>query len=152
MKFGYKKHNTDLVPLTNKKRICGYYVVSDLHKITEVDHKFRTNDLLEEIEKHEDWILESIVWDANHKVDINREGLNLILEKARNNEFDILLLNHVTVISRQGSKAFDYAVQLHQLGKLVYGIIDEIHSFDELAEALHLTVKRRKQYEALKNR
>lgn len=152
MKFGYEKHNTDLIPTTDKKRICGYYVVSDLYKITEVDHKFRTNDLFEEIGKHEDWILESIVWDANHKVDINREGLNLILEKARNNKFDILLLNHVTVISRQGSKAFDYAVQLHQLGKSIYGIIDGIHSFDELAEALQLTTARRKQYEDLKQK
>jgi len=30
-------------------------------------------------------------------------------------------------------------------------IVDGIHSFDELASALHLTVARQKQYEALKN-
>ena len=125
-------------------------MVSDLHKITAVDHKFRINDLLEEMEKHNDWMLESVVWDANHKIDTNREGLNLILEKAKNNEFDILLLHHVTLISRSGSKTFDWAVQLHLLGKSVWGIVDEIHSFDELAEALHLTVARQKRYEELK--
>ena len=90
--FGYKEYNTDEISTTDKKRICGYYVVSDLHKITAVDHKFRTNDLLEEMERHDDWILESVVWDANHRIDTNREGLNLILEKAKNNEFDILSL------------------------------------------------------------
>jgi len=150
MKFGYKQYNTDEIPTTEKKRICGYYMVSDLHKITAVDHKFRINDLLEEMEKHNDWMLESVVWDANHKIDTNREGLNLILEKAKNNEFDILLLHHVTLISRSGSKTFDWAVQLHLLGKSVWGIVDEIHSFDELAEALHLTVARQKRYEELK--
>ena len=149
--FGYKEYNTDEISTTDKKRICGYYVVSDLHKITAVDHKFRTNDLLEEMEKHDDWILESIAWDANHRIDTNREGLNLILEKAKNNEFDILLLHHATLISRSGSKTFDWTVQLHLLGKSLYGIVDGIHSFDELAEALHLTVARRKQYEELKN-
>jgi hypothetical protein len=41
-------------------------------------------------------------------------------------------------------------LQLHQLGKSVYGIVDGIHSFDELAKALHLTVERQKQYDALK--
>ena len=150
MKFGYKQYNTDEIPTTEKKRICGYYMVPDLHKITAVDHKFRINDLLEEMEKHNDWMLESVVWDANHKIDTNREGLNLILEKAKNNEFDILLLHHVTLISRSGSKTFDWAVQLHLLGKSVWGIVDEIHSFDELAEALHLTVARQKRYEELK--
>ena len=150
MKFGYKQYNTDEIPTTEKKRICGYYMVSDLHKITAVDHKFRINDLLEEMEKHNDWMLESVVWDANHKIDTNREGLNLILEKAKNNEFDILLLHHVTLISRSGSKTFDWAVQLHLLGKSVWGIVDEILSFDELAEALHLTVARQKRYEELK--
>ena len=150
MKFGYKQYNTDEIPTTEKKRICGYYMVSDLHKITAVDHKFRINDLLEEMEKHNDWMLESVVWDANHKIDTNREGLNLILEKAKNNEFDILLLHHVTLISRSGSKTFDWAVQLHLLGKSVWGSVDEIHSFDELAEALHLTVARQKRYEELK--
>ena len=150
MKFGYKQYNTDEIPTTEKKRICGYYMVSDLHKITAVDHKFRINDLLEEMEKHNEWMLESVVWDANHKIDTNREGLNLILEKAKNNEFDILLLHHVTLISRSGSKTFDWAVQLHLLGKSVWGIVDEIHSFDELAEALHLTVARQKRYEELK--
>ena len=150
MKFGYKQYNTDEIPTTEKKRICGYYMVSDLHKITAVDHKFRINDLLEEMEKHNDWMLESVVWDANHKIDTNREGLNLILEKAKNTEFDILLLHHVTLISRSGSKTFDWAVQLHLLGKSVWGIVDEIHSFDELAEALHLTVARQKRYEELK--
>ena len=150
MKFGYKQYNTDEIPTTEKKRICGYYMVSDLHKITAVDHKFRINDLLEEMEKHNDWMLESVVWDANHKIGTNREGLNLILEKAKNNEFDILLLHHVTLISRSGSKTFDWAVQLHLLGKSVWGIVDEIHSFGELAEALHLTVARQKRYEELK--
>ena len=61
--------------------------MSDLHKVTDVDIRFRTQELLEEVSKHEDWILESIIWDANHKVDINREGLNTILEKAKNDEF-----------------------------------------------------------------
>ena len=150
MKFGYKQYNTDEIPTTEKKRICVYYMVSDLHKITAVDHKFRINDLLEEMEKHNDWMLESVVWDANHRIDTNREGLNLILEKAGNNEFDILLLHHVTLISRSGSNTFDWAVQLHLLGKSVWGIVDGIHSFDELAEALHLTVARQKRYEELK--
>ena len=53
-------------------------------------------------------------------------------------------------VSRSGSKTFDWTLQLHQLGKTVCGIVDGIHSFDELAEALHLTVARQKQYEALK--
>ena len=150
MNFGYEKHNTDKIPTTDKKRICVYFTVLDTHKIKPVDIRFRTNELLEEVAKHDDWVLESVLWDANHKIDTNREGLNLILEKAKNNEFDILLLHHATLISRSGSKTFDWAVQLHQLGKTVYGIVDGIHSFDELAEALHLTVARQKQYEALK--
>lgn len=149
-KFGYEKHNTDTILGTDKKRICAYFVVVDLHKITEVDIRFRKKDLFEEMEKHDDWILESVVWDANHRIDTNREGLNLILEKAKNDEFDILLLHHVTLISRSGSKTFDWAVQLHLLGKSVYGIVDGIHSFDELAEALHLTIARQKQYEEIK--
>ena len=151
MNFGYKQYNIGEIPTTDKKRICGYYVVSDLHKITAVDHKFRTNDLLEEMERHDDWILESIVWDANHKIDTNREGLNTILDKAKNDEFDILLMYHCMQVSRSGSKTFDWTLQLHLLGKSLYGIVDGIHSFDELAEALHLTVARRKQYEELKN-
>ena len=151
MNFGYEKHNTDKIPTTDKKRICVYFTVLDTHKITPVDLRFRTNELLEEVAKHDDWILESVIWDANHKIDTNREGLNTILDKARNDEFDILLLHHATLISRSGSKTFDWTVQLHLLGKSLYGIVDGIHSFDELAEAMHLTVARRKQYEELKN-
>ena len=150
MNFGYEKHNTDKIPTTDKKRICVYFTVLDTHKITPVDLRFRTNELLEEVAKHDDWILESVIWDANHKIDTNREGLNTILDKARNDEFDILLLHHATLISRSGSKTFDWTVQLHLLGKSLYGIVDGIHSFDELAEAMHLTVARQKQYEALK--
>lgn len=149
MKFGYEKYNADIISETDKKRICGYFVVSDLYKVTEVDIRFRTQELLEEVNRHDDWMLESIIWDANHKVDINREGLNTILEKAKNNEFDILLLHHVTIISRQGGKTFDYVLQLHQLGKGIYGIIDNIHSLGDLVESLHLSIPRKKQYEEL---
>lgn len=149
MKFGYEKYNADIISETDKKRICGYFVVSDLYKVTEVDIRFRTQELLEEVNRHDDWMLESNIWDANHKVDINREGLNTILEKAKNNEFDILLLHHVTIISRQGGKTFDYVLQLHQLGKGIYGIIDNIHSLGDLVESLHLSIPRKKQYEEL---
>ena len=149
MNFGYEKHNADVISGTDKKRICGYFVVSDLHKVIDVDIRFRTQELLEEVAKHEDWMLESIIWDANHRVDTNREGLNTILEKAKNDEFDILLLHHVTIISRQGGKTFDYVLQLHKLDKSVYGIIDNIHSLDELVKSLHLSIPRKKQYEEL---
>lgn len=149
MKFGYEKYNADIISGTDKKRICGYFVVSDLHKVTEVDIRFRTQELLEEVNMHDDWMLESIIWDANHKVDINREGLNTILEKAKNDEFDILLLHHVTIISRQGGRTFDYVLQLHTLNKTVYGIIDNIHSLGDLVESLHLSIPRKKQYEKL---
>ena len=49
MKFGYEKHNTDVISGTDKKRICGYFVVSDLHKVTDGDICFRTQVLIEEI-------------------------------------------------------------------------------------------------------
>ena len=150
MKFGYEKHNADTIANTDKKRICVYFTILDTHKIKPVDIRFRTNELLEEVAKHDDWILESVIWDANHKIDANREGLNTILDKARNDEFDILLMYHCMQVSRSGSKTFDWTLQLHQLGKSVYGIVDGIHSFDELAKALHLTVARQKQYEMLK--
>lgn len=149
MNYGYERHNVNIISGTDKKRICGYFVVSDLHKITDVDIRYRTNELLEEVDKHDDWILESIIWDANHRVDTNREGLNIILEKAKNNEFDILLLHHVTIISRQGGKTFDYVLQLHKLDKGVYGMIDNIHSLGEVVESLHLSIPRQKQYEEL---
>ena len=149
MNYGYERHNVNIISGTDKKRICGYFVVSDLHKITDVDIHYRTNELLEEVDKHDDWILESIIWDANHRVDTNREGLNIILEKAKNNEFDILLLHHVTIISRQGGKTFDYVLQLHKLDKGVYGMIDNIHSLSEVVESLHLSIPRQKQYEEL---
>ena len=149
-KYGYEKQNTDIVSDKDIKRVCAYFVVSDLHKITSADICFKTEELIEEINNHENWVLESVVWDANHKIDTNRQGLNIILDKAKNNEFDILLLHHVTLISRSGSKTFDYAAQLFALDKVVYGIIDKIHSFDDLADSLHLTVSRQKQYEELR--
>lgn len=149
MNYGYERHNVNIISGTDKKRICGYFVVSDLHKITDVDIRYRTNELLEEVDKHDDWILESIIWDANHRIDTNREGLNIILEKAKNNEFDILLLHHVTIISRQGGKTFDYVLQLHKLDKGVYGMIDNIHSLGEVVESFHLSIPRQKQYEEL---
>lgn len=152
MKFGYEKYNTEIISETDKKRICGYFVVSDLHKVTPADIRLRTEELLDEVANHEEWILESVVWDANHKVDTNREGLNLILEKAKNNEFDILLMHHITLISRQGGKTFDYALELAKLEKAIYSIVEGMRSLDELAETLHLSVARRKQYEDIKRR
>lgn len=151
VKYGYEKHNVDIVSVTDKKRICGYFVVSDLHKITPADLRLKTEELLEEIAKHEDWILESIVWDANHKVDTNREGLNTILGKAKNDEFDILLVHHMAHISRQGGKAFDYALQLYMLDKPICGIIEGMRSMDELAVTLHISGKRRELYETMKD-
>lgn len=151
MQFGYEKFSIDSIKTTNKKRICGYFVLSDLHKITSVSIRLRTEDLIDEISKHDDWILESVIWDATHTIDTNREGLNTILEKAKNDEFDILLLNHVSLISRHSNKAFDYAVQLHQAGKSIYGIVDEIYSLDDMNAKLHLSIKRRKQYETQGN-
>lgn len=112
--FGYTQYITDRITDTDKLRICGYFVVSDLHKITEADIRFCSEDLFDEIANHDEWILESIVWDANHKIDTNREGLNIILEKAKNDEFDILLLHHVTLISRSVTKTFDYVLQLYK--------------------------------------
>lgn len=150
MKFGYEKYNTEIISETDTKRICGYFVVSDLHKVTPADIRLRTEELLDEVANHEEWILESVVWDANHKVDTNREGLNLILEKAKNNEFDILLMHHITLISRQGGKTFDYALELTKLKKAIYSIVEGMRSLDELAETLHLSVAKRKQYEDLK--
>ena len=150
MKFGYEKYNTEIISETDKKRICGYFVVSDLHKVTPADIRLRTEELLDEVANHEEWILESVVWDANHKVDTNREGLNLILEKAKNNEFDILLMHHITLISRQGGKTFDYALELAKLEKVIYSIVEGMRSLDELAETLHLSVAKRKQYEDLR--
>lgn len=64
----------------------------------------------------------------------------------------ILLMYHCMQVSRSGSKTFDWTLQLHQLGKSVYGIVDGIHSFDELARALHLTVARQKLYKELKQK
>ncbi len=150
MNFGYEKYNSEQINVSGKKRICGYFVVSDLHKITSADIKFRTDELCEEIACHDDWFLESIVWDANHKVDTNREGLNIILDKAKNNEFDILLVHHVTLISRQGGKTFDYALQLSKHEKTIYGIEGGLYTLDDLAETLHLSMARKKQYEDLK--
>lgn len=150
MKFGYEKYNTEIISETDKKRICGYFVVSDLHKVTPADIRLRTEELLDEVANHEEWILESVVWDANHKVDTNREGLNLILEKAKNNEFDILLMHHITLISRQGGKTFDYALELAKLEKVIYSIVEGMRSLDELAETLHLSVAKGKQYKDLK--
>ena len=97
-KYGYEKHNTDIVSDKDIKRVCAYFVVSDLHKITSADIRFKTEELIEEIDTHENWVLESVVWDANHKIDTNRQGLNIILDKAKNNEFDILL-SHVSICS-----------------------------------------------------
>lgn len=151
MNFGYEKYNTEIISRTNRKRVCGYFVVSDLHKITPSDIRLRTEELLEEVANHKEWVLESIVWEANHKVDTNREGLNLILEKAKNNEFDILFMHHITLISRQGGKIFDYALQLFKHDKTICGIIDGIRSLDELAETLHLSDAKRKQYENMKS-
>ena len=150
MKFGYEKYNTEIISETDKKRICGYFVVSDLHKVTPADIRLRTEELLDEVTNHEEWILESVVWDANHKVDTNREGLNLVLEKAKNNEFDILLMHHITLISRQGGKTFDYVLELAKLEKAIYSIVEGMRSLDVLAETLHLSVAKRKQYEDLK--
>ena len=150
MTFGYEKYNADVISKTDKKRICCYFVVSDLHKITPASLRLRKEELFEEIEQHNDWMLESVIWDANHKVDTNRVGLNTILEKAKNNEFDILLLHHVGIISRQVTKTFDYAFKLVKMNKLVYGITDKIDSFDDLAEKLPLTKSSRKQYEEYK--
>lgn len=135
---------------TDKLRICGYFVVSDLHKITEADIRFCSEDLFDEIANHDEWILESIVWDANHKIDTNREGLNIILEKAKNDEFDILLLHHVTLISRSVTKTFDYALQLYKGKKSVYGIVDGIHSMDEFVNKIQLGAARKKQWENTK--
>ena len=149
MKYGYEKYNSEQIDGSGKKRICGYFVVSDLHKITSADIKLQTDELCEEIAAHNDWILESIVWDANHKVDTNREGLNIILDKAKNNEFDILLMHHVTLISRQGGKTFDYALQLSKYEKTIYGMIGGSYTLDDLADTLHLSMARRKQYEDL---
>lgn len=151
MPFGYEKYNTDEIASTDKKRICGYFIVSDQHKISPVSIRFKTEDITDEIAKHENWILESVVWDATHTIDTNREGLNTILEKANNNEFDILLLNHVTLISRNANKTFDYAVKLIQMGKSVYGVVDGIYSLDDMAKKLHLSIKRRKQYDKFGN-
>ena len=150
MTFGYEKYNADVISKTDKKRICCYFVVSDLHKITPASWRLRKEELVEEIEQPNDWMLESVIWDANHKVDTNRVGLNTILEKAKNNEFDILLLHHVGIISRQVTKTFDYAFKLVKMNKLVYGITDKIDSFDDLAEKLPLTKSSRKQYEEYK--
>lgn len=150
MKYGYEKYNSEQIDGSGKKRICGYFVVSDLHKITSADIRLRSDELCEEIAGHDDWILESIVWDANHKVGTNRDGLNIILEKAKNNEFDILLMHHVTLISRQGGKTFDYALQLSEVGKSIYGVVGGLYSLDELAETLHLSAAKRKQYEDIK--
>ena len=150
MTFGYEKYNADVISKTDKKRICCYFVVSDLHKITPASLRLRKEELVEEIEQHNDWMLESVIWDANHKVDTNRVGLNTILEKAKNNEFDILLLHHVGIISRQVTKTFDYAFKLVKMNKLVYGITDKIDSFDDLAEKLPLTKSSRKQYDEYK--
>ena len=150
MNFGYDKYNKEIINDSGKKRICGYFVVSDLHKITSADIRLRSDELFEEIAGHDDWILESIVWDANHKVGTNRDGLNIILEKAKNNEFDILLMHHVTLISRQGGKTFDYALQLSEFGKSIYGVVGGLYSLDELAETLHLSIAKRKQYEEFK--
>ena len=151
LKFGYEKYNTEAIANTDKIRICAYFVVSDFQKDFAVSVRLGTEELLDEIEKHEDWILESVIWDANHKVDTNREGLSIILEKAKNNEFDILLMPHCMVISRSGSKNFDYTVQLYKLDKSIYGITDGIRSFDALVENIHLTPARQKQYDELKN-
>lgn len=150
MKSGYELYNTDIISKSENKRICCYFVVSDLHKIAPADIRIKTDELIEEINRHENWILESVVWDANHKVDTNRDGLNIILEKAKKDEFDILLLHHVTVISHQGGKTFDYVLQLQMLGRSIYGITDEIHSFADLAETLQLSASRKKLYETLK--
>ncbi len=150
MNFGYEKYNADVISATDKKRICGYFVVSDLHKITTADLRLKTEELLEEIAKHEDWILESIVWDANHKVDTNREGLNTVLGKAKNDEFDIFLVHHMTHISRQGGKAFDYALQLYMFSKPIYGIIEGMCSMEDIANTLHISAARRKQYEKVR--
>lgn len=83
MKYGYQKYESIQQSSTSEKRVCGCFVVSDLHKVTEADIRFRSEGLLEEIEKHSDWMLESIIWDANHRIDMNREGLNIILDKAK---------------------------------------------------------------------
>lgn len=59
-------------------------------------------------------------------------------------------MHHVTLISRQGGKTFDYALQLSKYEKTIYGMIGGSYTLDDLADTLHLSMARRKQYEDLK--
>lgn len=149
LNFEYKQYSSENNNDTKKQKVCCYFVVSDLCKITDADIRFKTEEIIEEITKHDEWVLESVIWDATHKIDTDREGLNTILAKAQKDEFDVLLLHHVSVISRNGGKTFDYALKLYQMGKNVYGIVDRIHTFQDLASKLNLTITRKKKYETL---
>ncbi|MBO5379157.1 MAG: recombinase family protein [Clostridia bacterium] len=149
--FGYNKFNEEEIKTSNKKRICGYFIVSKEHKISPVTLRLRTEDLQEEISLHDDWILESVIWDACSNYSTDREGLNLILEKARNDDFDMLLVNHISIISRNANYCLDYAVKLVKTGKTFYGMVDGIKTLDDINEKLHLSIKRKKQFETFGN-
>lgn len=58
------------------------------------------------------------------------------------------------ILPSEKAKAYKmkYEALKRKAGKVAYGIIDKIHSFDDLADSLHLTVARQKQYDELKKK
>ena len=75
MKFGYEKYNTEIISETDKKRICGYFVVSDLHKVTPADIRLRTEELLDEKE------LEQIIRNYNARI-LEMDRKYTVIEKT----------------------------------------------------------------------
>lgn len=95
-----------------KKKVCCYVRASENDPFLQQ----KIDELIGEIQNHSDWIFHSVVVDHSIGVPVDRDILNMILDKASNNEFDIVLVRDSSQISRDISQLSKYIMRIREYG------------------------------------
>ena len=138
-----------LNPIT-KKRVCAYVRVSTDNLEQKTSYEAQRDEYTERITKNTEWIFEGIYADEgiSGTSTKNRKQFNLMIDRARAGEIDIILTKSISRFARNTVDALNYIRELRQINVEIIFEKENISSLDPKVEFLLTIMSSMAQEEA----
>lgn len=136
-------------PIT-RKRVCAYVRVSTDNLEQKTSYEAQRDEYTQRITKNPDWIFEGIYADEgiSGTSTKNRKQFNLMIEKARAGQIDIILTKSISRFARNTVDALNYIRELRQINVEIIFEKENISSLDPKVEFLLTIMSSMAQEEA----
>ena len=105
-----------------KRKVCAYVRVSTEQLRTKTSYEAQRDEYTQRITKNPDWIFDGIYADEgiSGTSTKNRKQFNLMIDKARAGQIDIILTKSISRFARNTVDALNYIRELRQINEIIF--------------------------------